>query len=275
MGDGNAFDFLERPPRTKKPRKLGITCVTDRSFSLLQCEQIVETAGDIIDHMKIHDHVGVMWRWDLEWLQKKNAYYASQGIDTTTGGIPFEIAFAKGLVPEFMDRIKEAGFSSVEVSGDSLDLPQSDRTASIRHAVERGLGVFAELGRKFPDQPLDPQEGIDMGRQDLEDGVHLVVMEASEIKIVMRDGGDALHRITEELGPENLIFEVGINDDWMEIGKWLIREFGPDVNIESVYSENAYIIEAMRHGLSRGIDYEYFHQFEGKNLPMVEMPSGK
>ncbi|MDA0656177.1 MAG: phosphosulfolactate synthase [Proteobacteria bacterium] len=105
MAQGNAFGFWERPERTAKPRKLGITCATDRNFSLRQCEDIVETAGDIIDHMKIHDHVGVMWRWDLEWMQKKNAYIIEAMRHGLNRGIDYEYFYqfqGKNLPPAEM-----------------------------------------------------------------------------------------------------------------------------------------------------------------------------
>lgn len=53
-----AFDFLKRPHRTIKPRKRGLSVVSDKCKSLAQAADIIQTMGDIIDHMKLPDHVG-------------------------------------------------------------------------------------------------------------------------------------------------------------------------------------------------------------------------
>ena len=88
MVQGNAFDFLERPPRDQKPRQRGLTVASDRGMSLEQAKSIIETTGDILDHIKCPDHVGNMWRWPADWIKRKNDYYAGVGIHTLPGGIP-------------------------------------------------------------------------------------------------------------------------------------------------------------------------------------------
>lgn len=47
---------------------------------------------DIIDHMKLPDHVGLMWRYPLELIRSKKQLYAKAGIDTLSGDIPFQVA---------------------------------------------------------------------------------------------------------------------------------------------------------------------------------------
>lgn len=38
MTAGNAFDFLERPPRARKPRKRGYTVASDRGLSMVDTQ---------------------------------------------------------------------------------------------------------------------------------------------------------------------------------------------------------------------------------------------
>lgn len=85
-----AFDFLARPPRPAKPRKQGLSVVSDKAKSLAQARDIIETVGDIIDHIKLPDHVGLMWRYPAELIRSKNELYAKAGIDTLPGGISYE-----------------------------------------------------------------------------------------------------------------------------------------------------------------------------------------
>lgn len=267
-----AFEFLERPPRTRKPRTRGITVVSDKARSIADAVSFVETVGDVVDHMKIPDHVGVMWRYSAALIRKKNALYAKAGIDTLPGGIPFEVAAVQGKVPEFMERVAELGFKGVEVSEDSIDFAGGDRIHAIRQAGQHGLAVFTELGKKFPDQPLNAEEAIEMAQRDLEAGTHLVVLEKSDIALVIKQGTDTLHRLMRGVGPERLILECGPGADRFDIAKWLIREFGPDVNLENIDAEDAYVVEAMRHGLNRASDYSYFHAWRGKQLPRIPSP---
>ena len=267
-----AFEFLTRPQRWLKPRKLGLTVASDKSKSLADAASLVETAGDIVDHMKIPDHVGVMWRASATQIRKKNALYEKAGIDTLPGGIPFEVAAVQGKVPQFMARVADLGFKGVEVSEDSIDLAPGDRLKAIQQARANGLTVFTELGKKFPDQPLNAKEAIEMAKRDLGAGTRLVVVEKSDVALVIKQSSDTLHRLMRGVGGEHLIIECGPGADRFEIASWLIREFGPDVNLENIDAEDAYIIEAMRHGLHRAADYSYFHSWRGRKVPRIPAP---
>jgi phosphosulfolactate synthase len=266
------FDFLARPERSLKPRTSGLTVASDKAKSLSQTHDIIETVGDIVDHMKLPDHVGIMWRYPADLLQKKNELYAQAGIHTLPGGIPFEVAVVQGQVPRFMARVADLGFTGVEVSGDSIDMTSTDRINAIKQALANGLEVFTELGKKNPEAPLDSKEAVDMAQRDLDAGALLVVVEKSDVALVIRNQSDTLHRLMRGVGPEKLIIECGPGADRFDIAKWLLREFGPEVNLENIEAEDAHIIEAMRYGLNRAVDYSYFHAWKGKKLPPVPTP---
>jgi len=272
MTTAPAFDFLDRPARAAKPRKVGLTVVSDKAKSLTQARDFVETVGDVVDHMKLPDHVGVMWRYPAKLIRQKNELYAKADIHTLPGGIPFEVAVVQGKVPQFMGRVAELGFRGVEVSGDSIDMTAEDRVNSIKQALATGLEVFTELGKKLPDAPLNAEEATEMAKRDLDAGALLVVVEKSDVALIIQNKSDTLHRLMRGVGPDKLIIECGPGADRFEIAKWLIAEFGPDVNLENVDAEDTYIIEAMRHGLNRAVDYRYFREWRGKKLPPVPVP---
>lgn len=271
MTPTGCLDFIDSPDRPRKPRKTGITVTSDRQFSMDEARAFVETAGDIVDHIKIPDHYGLLRRYSPEWVKKKTAYYKSVGIDSTPGGIVFEMAALQGKVPQFMKRIAELGFTGVEVSEDMLDVPLSpkDRKAAVRHGIENGLHVFTELGRKFSDKELEAEEAIEMANEDLESGAFMVVVEKADIAKIRKDGRDDLHRLMETVPRERLILEAGPGD-WPGLARWLIQEFGPEVNIENVGPENVITLEAMRHGLTRAAEYRYFEQFSGVRPPPID-----
>ena len=274
MVQQSSFEFLARPPRSAKPRKQGLTVVSDKAKSLAQARDIIATTGDIIDHIKLPDHVGLMWRYSAEFIRSKNQLYAKAGIDTLPGGIPFEVAAVQGKVPHYMERIAQLGFRGVEVSEDSIDLGPGDRMRSIKCALANGLTVYTELGKKSPDQPLDAEEAIETAKRDLDAGVYLVVIEKSDVALIIKGGTDTLHRLMRGVNPQHLIIECGPGEDRFKIAKWLFAEFGPEVNLENLDSEDAFVIEAMRHGLHRQVDYDYFHAYKDKALPAVHDATG-
>lgn len=168
-----------------------------------------------------------------------------------------------------MERVAELGFGGVEVSEDAIGQTPRDRINSIRRGIKAGLTVFTEFGKKFPVQPLDAKEAADMAKRDLDAGAHMVVLEKSDVALVIRNGTKTLHELMRAVGKEKRIVECGPGADRFEIAKWLIAEFGMEVNLENIDAEDAYGIEAMRYGLNRAVDYRYFHEWHGKVLPPV------
>lgn len=269
MSIGNAFDFLPRPIRALKPRSRGLTIAIDRAKSLVEVQSVVETNGDIIDHIKISDHPGTMWRYPPDFLKKKNQVYGNAAIRTFPGGVPFEVAAVHGKVPQYMKRVAELGFSGVEVADDTIELSAADRASAIQCGREARLEVFTEIGKKFPEKLLDPGEAIEMAQRDLASGARMVVIEKSEIALAIRKKSDVIHRVMEGVGSSKLLLEFGPGSDQWDIAKWLIAEFGSDVNLENVMAEDAYTLEAMRYGLHRAVDYAYFRAHGGKASPSI------
>lgn len=44
--EGKAFDFIQVPPRSVKPRERGLTVVADKGLSVRGLEDLIEVAGD-------------------------------------------------------------------------------------------------------------------------------------------------------------------------------------------------------------------------------------
>jgi phosphosulfolactate synthase (CoM biosynthesis protein A) len=72
----SGFPFLKRPARAHKPRTRGVTVALDWARSINDAESYVETVGDIVDHMKLTDHIGLMFRYSPDYIKRKNAIYA-------------------------------------------------------------------------------------------------------------------------------------------------------------------------------------------------------
>ena len=242
----SGFPFMQRPLRTQKPRARGMTVALDWARSIADAESYVETVGDIIDHMKLTDHIGLMFRYSPDYIKRKNAIYRKAGIDTLPGGVVFEMAAVQGKVPQLMERVKELGFGAVEVSADCIDFSPAFRRGAIGLGVEQGLKVFTEIGKKSPDKPLDVNEAVDTAKADIDAGAEMVVVEKSDVELVMRDRTDTLHRVIDAIGHERVIIECGPGDNRFQIAGWLIKEFGMNVNLENVDAHEVFAIEIGR-----------------------------
>jgi phosphosulfolactate synthase len=263
----NTFDFLPDPLSRSKPRLTGITVANDRWLSLADVKSAIEVSGDIIDHVKCADHVGILWRMPGMYIKKKNALWNKAGIPTLPGGIPFQVAAVHNQIPRYLDCVSELGFKGVEISEDMIDsLPEKTRYSYISQARELGLQVFTELGKKCPGLPLDAAESIERAQGDIEAGCYKIVIEKTDVAVICEKKADTLHKIAGAIGLANIIFEIGPGRDIFELARWLIMEFGPEVNLENLNAGDAPLIEAMRYGLARAVEYDYFRRVKNSLL---------
>lgn len=258
------FPFMPIPMRPPKPRERGITIMTDRGLPLRVAEDMMEVANEIVDRVKHNDHCGVISRYSKEWFDKKFQIYRQYGIRSMPGGIPFEVATLQGNTEALFHRLKEIGFDGVEISEDVIDpLPKLERDAVIRRAMAAGLEVITELGRKVPDKPIDVDWAVGLAINDLELGVKKITLEHSELRLFHKDGADPLFKLVDRVGLEHLIFEPNPGGwPWLHI--WLIEKLGPDVNLGNIYPEELLVLDAMRRGMSRAVEYTYLTDAKGK-----------
>jgi phosphosulfolactate synthase len=260
-----AFGFLRIPARPVKPRKVGLTIVTDRGLSLRQTEDLFETFGPILDYIKLTDFVGLATRYSADWLRRKAALCAQHEVGILPGGIAFQLAALQNQVERFFDTCRELGFTAVEVSEDSIPaLPEAQRTAWIRRALDAGLEVFTEIGKKVPDAPLSVAESVASIRADLDRGAKKVVIEKADIALLKEEGkGDVLVEIAEAVGHERLCFEGG-PAAFPDLPLWLIKTFGPQVNLENLEVNEIVRVEGMRVGVDRLVDYDFLRLEGGR-----------
>ena len=253
------FPFLKLPERTPKPRKVGVTIMSERGMPPGYQRDFLRMAADIIDYAKFTEHQGNIDGYPRELIEEKIETYREFGIPCFLGGIPFEVALLQGKVIEFFKRLKVLGFKAVEISEDVIPHPMTahQRITYIKEARDMDLEVFTELGRKFPDAPLIKKDVIESVREDLAAGAKKVVIERSEIVQLMKDDPLFLVDVSEEIGKEHLIFEAGPGD-WVTTAAWLIRNLGSDVNLENIGDKEILDLEGMRRLLTRDIGYAFF-----------------
>lgn len=263
------FSFATIPEPVAKPRERRWTVLSDRSVPLSFQKDNLEVIGDIVDRVKIGDHIGMLSRLPLEFYVRKNALYRKRGLGTFPGGMTFEVAYLQGKVELFFDRAGEAGFSGVEISAACLPgIAHRERAALIARARNLGLEVFTETGNKVVGDSLGHKsmragDMITAIRQDLDAGATKVTIENNELMQYMKGARDVLLKVVDKVGLEPLILEVGPGG-WPDLPVWLLAELGPDINIENIDFERVAGFEAMRRGLHRLVDYPFFAQYDAK-----------
>jgi len=251
-----AFGFLSVPQPPPKPRKTGVTCVTDVSWTTPALDDFLDDFGDLVDWVKIVNHRRVASHYDDDWYRRRIAMLAKHQVGTYIGGMTFELAYVQGHYREFFEKSLRLGFKAVEVSEDSLpDMPPSERRCIIGEARDMGLRVFTEIGKKAPVEPLKVEDAVAAIREDLEAGSEHVVVEAAETRLLRERGQvEILPEIARAVGLEHVFFELRRGyktpQPWMELCAWLIETLGPEVNIMNINVDEAVDVDNMRRPLS-------------------------
>ena len=250
------FGFVELPAaRSRKPRKTGLTMVADFGLPYMQVDDLVTMADRYIDLAKIA--VGTSRLYDLAYLRKKLALYRRHGIRPFIGGQFQEYVFAtygEKMLRPFLLEAKRVGFDVVEVSDNCVELTPRHRRAQIRLAVDCGLAVFGEVGSK--DAKNDAALLVSQAEDCFAAGAELVLVEAAELivngkpkmKLIdgLRQGLDMSRVLIELPGPWISNITLSVVED---MKKFLVGEFGPDVNIANVMPSDILETEALRVGL--------------------------
>ena len=251
------FGFVELPPARSqhKPRATGLTMVADFGLPYGMVKDMLEMAGRYIDLGKIA--VGTSRLYDLGYLRKKLTLYRRHRIRPFIGGQFQEYVFAtygEKMLPRFLREAKRVGFDVVEVSDNCVELTPRQRRAQIRLAVDCGLAVFGEVGSK--DAKNDAALLVSQAEDCFAAGAELVLVEAAELiangkpkmKLIngLRKGLDMSKVLIELPGPWISGITLSVVED---MKKFLVAEFGPDVNIANVMPQDIMETEALRVGL--------------------------
>lgn len=183
-------------------------------------------------------------------LADKVALLKAANIRTCLGGTLLEISWAQGRAQECLDWAADVGIDAVEVSRGAAPMSVPAKHDLLRLAAER-FEVLSEVGNKDPRQALTPAEWATEVAGDLAAGAHWVIAEGRESGTVgiYRDDGsireDVLAAAVGEAGVDRMLFEAPRKDQQA----WLIRTFGPDVNLANIACGEVLALETLRLGL--------------------------
>lgn len=238
-------------------RLLGVAPVAPRTvpfdpgYDAATVEAHCLQAGHLMAALKLS-----MACWHLAaWSQterKVRAAHAS-GVSVVTGGGPFEIAVARGVLEEYLDLCAKAQIDCIEAGAGFTDMGLEPSDV-VQRAGSRGMLAQFELGGKH-DGPFDDARMADLvvtGRRWLDAGARRLVVEAREsargVGLFAEDGSFVARLadvLADAFGLEVLVFEAP--DKRSQFA--LLEHFGPSVGLGNVRLEELLRVEIYRRGL--------------------------
>ena len=257
MTNNTPFSMVPLPAsRSTKPRKTGLTMMMDWGLPMNRAADCMDLLAPYVDLVKIV--VGTARLYPEDYLVKKLAMYKSHDVTPFLGGQFSEYVFATqgwDAMPGFFAEAKRLGFDALEISDNCVPLDDDERAKMIRMAIAEDLEVHGEVGSKVVNQ--SPQDLIDQTKVCFDAGCEIVLVEGAELvtdgKVneammsALKDGLDLDRTLMELTG--SWIKGVTLNDVY-ELKKFLLDEFGPDVNLANVMPDDVMETEALRCGLS-------------------------
>jgi phosphosulfolactate synthase len=184
-------------------------------------------------------------------IRDKVRAVAEHGVQSVSGGGPFEIAVVQGRLEEYLDLCASIGFGRIE-AGQGFTSTSLDPHRIVRMAHDRGLQVQYELGGKHAGS-FDSDETrrlIGVGQSWLEAGAVELVLEAREsaagVGLFAEDGtfnGSLADRFAEAFSL--VTFEAPTKPSQFE----LLDHFGPEARLCNVRLEELLRVEIYRHGI--------------------------
>ncbi len=239
------------PGRSEKPRRTGLTMVIDKGLGKHFLQDLIQTAGDYIDIIKLTFGTSAFYEQRL--LKQKNELIVSSGIEVMPGGTFLEVAVWQKSLDAYLKRAHHLGFSAVEVSDGTIEIDRAARKEAIKKSLDLGFKVITEVGKKDPKETLSAEVVHDLIRDDLAAGAFKVIIEAREagkgVGIFDQEGktkGDEIDRILAAgTAADDLIWEAPLKNQQQD----LILRFGLNVNLGNIPPDEVLALEALRQGL--------------------------
>ncbi len=246
-----AFEFVKIPERQGKPREVGITMVIDKGLGVRGAQDLVEVGGEFVDVVKIGFGTGRLYPEEV--LKQKVKIYRDAGIDVMCGGTFLEIALLQNALDEYLRAVREMGMNAVEFSDGTIDLSLEERLRILERIKSAGFKLISEVGKKDPSKDLEPEEMVSLIKADWEAGSWKVLIEAREsgkrVGLYDEEGKvreEKMEAVLQGLGGvEGVIFEAPLKEQQV----YLIKRFGPQVNLGNVQPVDVLAVETLRRGL--------------------------
>lgn len=237
--------------RLPKPRVQGLTMIIDKGMGLGETRDLLNTAADYIDFIKLGFGTPALYSRDV--LEEKINLVKSYGIDIYPGGTFLEVAIIQDKLEEFLYMAKNMGFTGIEVSDGTIAMSPEVREKAVTMARKMNFIVLTEVGKKDEDDETPIMEMAEIIKSDLKNGAFKVILEGREsginVGLYDKQGNfikDDLDRLLAEISdPRIIMWEAPKKDQQLE----LINRFGPNVNLGNIAPGEIMAVEALRVGL--------------------------
>ncbi|MFC4103841.1 phosphosulfolactate synthase [Paenibacillus xanthanilyticus] len=229
----------------------GQTMIIDKGLGRYAFADLMETAGDYVDCVKIGFGTAPLSKTELLLFKIEQAKL--RGLLIMPGGTLLEAAIRQELVTEFFDSVCKLGFNAIEVSDGTIELNRGLRTALIQEGIRNGLQVVTEYGKKLTGSLVDASELADTAETDLAAGAKYVTVEARESGVgvgLFDDKGNCREDMLDGIcrfvpDPGRLMWEAPLKHQQV----LLLQTFGPGVHLGNIPPGDALALETMRRGL--------------------------
>jgi phosphosulfolactate synthase len=234
----------------------GITHVLDKGLGVRAWEDVLESAGDYIDIVKL----GWGTSWVTRNLSRKLEVLAGKPV--VIGGTFFEVVYLKDKLDEYKSWLSGLGLTHVEISDGTIDIPR-ERKLELIADFARDFTVLAEVGSKDAEVVFAPYQWVEWIKEELEAGAWKVITESRETGTagIFRPTGEMRTGLVDEIVHEvdfrDLVFEAPTKKSQA----YFVKQFGPSVNLGNIPPEEVIPLETLRLGL-RGDTLKEIHQRE-------------
>lgn len=237
--------------RQTKPRALGKTMVIDKGLGLHALEDLLQTASEHIDMLKLGFGTSPLYPTPL--LRKKIEMIRECGILVYPGGTFLEVAIRQNAVDDYFRMTSYIGFDGIEISDGTIEVPRRQRSELIRRGVESGFAVVTEYGKKGWGSRIELEELIETVLIDAELGAELITIEGREsgkgVGIFDANGACRDEEIDMVLrhvpSGELLLWEA----PQKEQQALLLQLLGSGVHLGNIQPGDVISLEALRRGL--------------------------
>jgi phosphosulfolactate synthase len=222
----------------------GLTHVLDKGLGPRGWEDVLETAGDFIDIVKL----GWGTAYVTKNLERKLEVLREKPV--VIGGTFFEAVYARDRLDDYKRWLNELGLTYVEISDGTVDIPR-ERKLELIEDFARDFTVLSEVGSKDAEAIFAPYQWVEWIKGELEAGAWKVITEG-------REGGTAgIYRPTGEMRTglvDEIAHEVDISSLVFEAPSkasqaWFVKHYGTNVNLGNIPPDEVIPLETLRLGL--------------------------
>jgi phosphosulfolactate synthase len=251
--------LLELPPRSRKPRRRGITSMIDFgpdemgwAGGEMGIRDLLSVAADYIDYAKIYAMNALLIPGDV--VKRTAALYRDADVAPFAGGILCEYAWSRNEIDGLVALLQKLGITGLEISENYITLTDAERDRLIDRFQNAGLKVVYEFGRKNPDEPMSFDYLGGIVEQVAQHGIDHVTVEQCEIDLLAAQGADALAALAAQPWFDHVLIEVDPYRFPAQHVK-MIQDFGAEVNLANVAPGQVLRLEGFRRGIGRAVNY--------------------